>query len=212
LTTAEPLKIIVAGSGFSPHTIFIPEETIMSKLRSRTGRNRLLLAAALVLATLELAGSGGLGAPPRLADQMDRTSHSRSADEAALRSLIAAGGEAWNRGDAKGLASIWAEDGELVPGNGSYYVGRPQITDCLAALLSGPWKGSRFVFEVTSVRFLGTDVAVMHLNSAFLKAGELEPALGNRATQSIIATRKGSMWRVALYQSTRVSPPSPTHN
>ena len=44
---------------------------------------------------------------------------------------------------------------------------------------------------ITSVRFLGPDLALLHLNAGFIKAGESEAAPENRAAQSILATREG---------------------
>jgi uncharacterized protein (TIGR02246 family) len=186
---------------------------MMTKPSSGTARNRAVLRTALALAGAGFAGNAGSGASTLLAREtcgVERSSASRAADELAVRSLVATASEAWRRGDAVGAAAMWAEDGELVAGDGSYHVGRSQITAYLTGLLSGAWKGSRFVAEVSSVRFLGPDLALLHLNSAFIKAGESEPAPENRAAQSMLAVREGSgLWRVALYHSTRVHPPSP---
>src|SRR5262249_16793386 len=99
---------------------------------------------------------------------------SQEADEAAVRSLVPRASDAWGRGDAESLAAAWAEDGELVTGDGSYHSGRPEIERYLRRLLTGPWKGSRFVATVTSIRFPRPDVA--HFRSASITRGSIGSA------------------------------------
>jgi uncharacterized protein (TIGR02246 family) len=184
----------------------------MRKTGNGAGRRRLLIGTMLMLAAAEFVGASALETPRLVAGETSAATQaptSRATDEAALRSLIATASEAWAKGDAQTLAGVWAEDGELIAGDGSYHVGRPRITEFLTRILGGPWKDSRFVADITSVRFVAPDLALLHLSSAFLKAGEWEPAPGNRAAQSMLAVREGNVWQVAVYHSTRIAPPKP---
>jgi uncharacterized protein (TIGR02246 family) len=126
-----------------------------------------------------------------------------------VRLLITQASDAWGKGDVESLAAVWAQDGELVAGDGSYHSGRPAIAKYLTQLLTGSWKGSRFVSSVTSVRFPRPDIALIHLDGGFLLPGERELAPERRASVSIVAVRDGGTWRWALYHSTRLRPPSP---
>jgi uncharacterized protein (TIGR02246 family) len=152
-------------------------------------------------------GSVLLGVVLGLGAGLDATSF--AADEAAVRALVTQSSDAWNRGDADSLSAVWAENGELVAGDGTYCNGRPEIAAYLTRLLTGSWKGSRFVASVTNVRFPQPDVALLHVNAGFVLPGETEPAPDRRAVQSLVAVRVGSTWRLALYHSTRTRPPSP---
>jgi uncharacterized protein (TIGR02246 family) len=184
---------------------------MMRESWSSFGRVSVLVGVVLVLGAAGLDATR-FGASPLAAneDEPGRSAQptSREAEEAAVRSLVTQGSDAWNRGDAAGLAALWAENGELVAGDGVYCNGRPEIAKYFTRLLTGSWKGSRFVASVTSVRFPRPDVALMHLDSGFVLAGETEPAPDRRAVQSLVAVRNGSTWRLALYHSTRTRPPS----
>src|SRR5262249_35249682 len=88
-------------------------------------------------------------------------SSARAADEAALRALMAQMVEAWDRGDSAGLAAAFAEDGELVAGDGTLTSGRGEIERYFAGLLTRLPRGTRFASAVTSVRFLARDVGLV---------------------------------------------------
>jgi len=164
---------------------------------SRFGHGVVLAGAVVVLAVVGLDSQAGGSSQPA----------SPASDEAAVRTLVTQGSDAWNKGDADRLAALWAENGDLVTGDGTYCNGRQEIAKLLSRLLTGAWKGSRFEASVTSVRFLRPDVALLHLEAGFLLPGEGEPTPENRAVQSLVAVRDGSMWRFALYHSTRMRPP-----
>jgi uncharacterized protein (TIGR02246 family) len=179
------------------------------------GRGSVLLGVVLVIcaAGLEAAAfEASLIATNQEAAAVESVSQSapRQADEASVRLLITQASNAWNRGDVDSLAAVWAQDGELVAGDGSYHNGRPEIAKYLTHLLTGFWKGSRFVASVTSVRFPRPDVALAHLDGGFVLPGETELAPERRAAVSIIAIRDKATWQFALYHSTRLRPPSPS--
>jgi uncharacterized protein (TIGR02246 family) len=184
----------------------------MTNQWSRCCRGSVLLGVVLVLCGAGL-DSAGFGATLTAANQVEAAegssqSVSRQADEASVRLLVTQSSDAWKRGDVDSLAAVWAHDGELVAGDGSYHNGRPAIAKYLAQLLTGFWKGSRFVASVTSLRFPLPDVALMHLDAGFLLPDETELAPERRASVSIVAVRDGATWRLSLYHSTRLRPPS----
>ena len=57
------------------------------------------------------------------------TSQAASADEAAIRAQTAAWGKAYNGGDAKGVAALYAEDALLMPPGAAGVNGRAAIQD-----------------------------------------------------------------------------------
>lgn len=165
----------------------------------------LLSVMALALAIIgseavSNAASTTSSAPMHLA----QGSSARDGDEAPIRALATHITEAWNRGDASGFAAAFAEDGELISGDGTRSVGRQEIERYTAHLLMKP---TQFTASVIGVRFIDRDVAVWTADGGFLRPGETVIAPGQRGIQSLVARRDAGTWRVVLLQRTRIPPP-----
>jgi uncharacterized protein (TIGR02246 family) len=132
-----------------------------------------------------------------------------SADDAALRALMAQMTDAWNRGDSAALAATFAEDGEMVAGDGTLTSGRAKIERYLADLMTRLPKGTRFTAAVTGVRLVTPDVAVLSSSGGFLMPGDVDVTPERAGFQAVIAVREGGAWRATLFQRTRVLPPRP---
>lgn len=132
-----------------------------------------------------------------------------AADEAALRSLLAQMVDAWDRADSAGLAAAFAEDGELVAGDGTLTSGRAEIERYFAELLTRLPKGTRFSAPVTGVRLVAGDVALVCSDGGFLLPGDTEVTPERRGIQFLVAVRERGAWHAALFQRTRIPPPSP---
>ncbi len=142
-----------------------------------------LAAAALVLA-----------APVRAAGPK-----ARGADEKAIRQVYASYEAAWNAGDAKRVAAVWADDAEHVEADGRVITGRTAIGADFAQRLATVWKGSQLKQTVESIRFIKPDVAVV--DAAFEVTGghdaagkPLPPVHGRYAD---IWVKKGGSWHIA---------------
>jgi uncharacterized protein (TIGR02246 family) len=78
---------------------------------------------------------------------------------AAIRQNASAFVEAFNRGDAKGVAALWTDNGEYVDESGNAYVGREAIEKCYADFFKAN-PGASLLLEVDSVRLLSADAAI----------------------------------------------------
>ncbi len=96
--------------------------------------------------------------PGREGDKARHT-EDHSADEAAIRANIAQFVKAYNAGDAKAVASLFAPDGQAVDKDGAASEGREAIANTFAGIFAGMPKKRIEVF-VESIRFLGPDLAV----------------------------------------------------
>ena len=134
---------------------------------------------------------------------------SQELDQESLRSLPKQISDAWNKGDGRALAATFTEHGVLVSSDGTYCDGRAEIDRYLGRLFAAHLRGSRFAAKVISIRFLGPEVALMHLEGDFWMAGATEPPAERRAVQSLVAVRNAGRWRVALFQATRMRLPEP---
>ncbi len=98
-----------------------------------------------------------------------------NADEDAIRALDAKFVAAWNRHDAKAMASVWAEDGDLINPMGQYARGRADIEKLIAAEhgSTGAMRECKGTIAAETVRILSPDVAVADWE--FHVSGVLQP-------------------------------------
>jgi uncharacterized protein (TIGR02246 family) len=86
----------------------------------------------------------------------------RRSDEHAIRELLDRQAMGWAAGDADAYASVFTPDADYVTFLGSHYKGRAAIAASYAPLFKKFLKGSRLGFEITQLRFLTPDVALIH--------------------------------------------------
>jgi uncharacterized protein (TIGR02246 family) len=110
----------------------------------------------------------------------------RRTDEIAIRELIDHQVMGWAAGSPEGYASVFTSDADYITFLGSHYKGRAAIAASYAPLFKKLLKGSRLDFEITQLRFLTPDVALVHAEGAV-----------------VIGRRQRSR------RNTRVTPPSP---
>ncbi|MDR3621909.1 MAG: SgcJ/EcaC family oxidoreductase [Paludisphaera borealis] len=121
----------------------------------------------LLLAFLSAPGSpGDPGIRPAHAQDATRTEAAEvrgptpgpTAEEKTILGLDEAFVQAYNNGDAKALAALFAEDAEVVEDDGSHYRGRALVAKSLAETFEAN-KGAKIAFDVESIRFLTPDAA-----------------------------------------------------
>jgi uncharacterized protein (TIGR02246 family) len=131
----------------------------------------------------------------------------RSDDELAVREVYEQFLDAWNRGSGADLAAVFTPDGDLVGFDGTHLHGRREIGPFHQRLLDKWLKGSRLVGEVSDVRFLGPDVAVLHATGGTILRGKRAPAPERDSIQTLVVTRdEHGGWRLAAFQNTRLRP------
>ncbi|MDT5274357.1 MAG: hypothetical protein QOG95_1289, partial [Mycobacterium sp.] len=84
---------------------------------------------------------------------------------------------------------------------GSHYRGREAIAASYVPLFTKLLKGSRLATEITQLRFLTPDVALIHAKAAVLKKGRRRTR-GNNRVNITIAVRTDGRWLLAASQNT----------
>lgn len=143
-------------------------------------------------------------ATPAVADAASAAAGAPPADEAAVRVLFAELLAAWGRGDGRAYAACFTADADYVAFDGSHTRGREAIDASHQQLFDTWLKGTRLVGQVTGVRFLSPDVALLHATGGTVKRGRSTPAPGRDSIQTLVATREGGVWRFAAFQNSRV--------
>ena len=124
----------------------------------------------------------------------------RHADEAAIRELLNRQVIGWDAGDPEAYASVFTSDADYVTFLGSHHRGRDAIAASYVSLFRKLLKGSRLDMEVTQLRFLTPDVALIHTDAAVVK-GARRRSRRNRMNSSI-AVRADGQWLLAASQNT----------
>jgi uncharacterized protein (TIGR02246 family) len=126
---------------------------------------------------------------------------SLSNDKIKVRRLYRELLDSWNKHSADTMATLFAEDGELIGFDGSQLSGRAEIASTLRQIFADHVTPP-YVSKVRGVRPLSPGVAVLHTVVGIVPAGQpdLDPNLN--ATQTLIAAKQDDKWRIALFQNT----------
>jgi uncharacterized protein (TIGR02246 family) len=114
-------------------------------------------------------------------------------DVAAVRRTAEAFTTAFNAGDAKAVAALWAPDGEYVGPDGHKVRGRSAITKAYAEFFKGMPK-ARVEVHIDSIRSLGKHTALEEGSLKLYLPGDTEPGVSH---YSVLHVREGEGWRMA---------------
>jgi uncharacterized protein (TIGR02246 family) len=92
-----------------------------------------------------------VGAPARAADSGAKAAFERASHDFE---------SAWNAHDAKKMAAVWAEDGDLINPFNRVEKGRAEIEKLFVEEQGGPMKASTYKIESSTLREIGKDAAV----------------------------------------------------
>lgn len=129
-------------------------------------------------------------------------SSDRCADEDAIRELLDRQVTGWAAADSEAYASVFTPDADYVTFLGSHYKGREAIAASYVPLFKKLLKGSRLNTEITQLRFLTPDVALIHAKAAVVKAAARRPTRRNTTVNTTIAVRTDGRWLLAASQNT----------
>jgi uncharacterized protein (TIGR02246 family) len=133
-------------------------------------------------------------------------SSSRPADERAILELTRHLAESWNRHDADAYASVFSDNSDYIAFDGTHLEGRNANARHHARLFESVLRGSRIVFEDVAIKFLTTDVAVMHGMGSVLLPWQRAVTPGRRSLQTYVVVRQDGTWRIAAFHNVRVRP------
>jgi uncharacterized protein (TIGR02246 family) len=122
----------------------------------------------------------------------------------AVRKVVAAYMAAFNQGDAKALATLWTPSGDLLGPRGELLKGRDAIQKGFEEFFAVN-QDTRLRINVASIRFVGTDVAVLDGTTEVIPPLQGPPA-EIRAT--VILVRRGDQWLIESARDTLVPTPS----
>jgi len=108
---------------------------------------------------------------------------------------------AWNNSDSRRYAEVFLEDADFITLFGTHYNGRDQVDANHRRIFDTVYKDSRNHFAIESVRFVRPDVVMAFV----LATMELKEGKTLTARPSLLLTKEGGKWRIAVLQNTAVS-------
>ncbi|WP_077596863.1 SgcJ/EcaC family oxidoreductase [Oceanobacillus kimchii] len=109
--------------------------------------------------------------------------------------------DAWNKRDAEGMASRFAEQGVQIGFDGSKLVGKKEILSHLVPIFENH-PTPPFVTKVKNIRILGNDTAILHAIAGMIPPGKKEIDPSVNAHQTLVAVKKDDEWQIELFQNT----------
>jgi uncharacterized protein (TIGR02246 family) len=127
-------------------------------------------------------------------------------DEAAIRKVIAATTDMFNRHDAEGFVQYYTSDADLVTVRGEVMSGTAEIEAGLNRIFQTR-AGSATLREVdASIRLLGPDVALAHVTNELSglvgPGGECLPPHRERSVRVFV--KRDGAWKVTAFHNTRL--------
>ncbi|HZG61003.1 MAG TPA: SgcJ/EcaC family oxidoreductase [Anoxybacillus sp.] len=109
--------------------------------------------------------------------------------------------EAWNNRNARAMADLFADKGEMIGYDGSQEIGREEIFSHLKAIFEDH-PTARFVGKVKNVRLLGSNIAILRAIAGMVPPGQsdINPKVNTHHT--LIAENNEGKWRIQLFQNT----------
>jgi len=134
-------------------------------------------------------------------------SDSRAADEAAIQAVLVDSYKAWQAGDADGMVADYTADATAIM-TGSLRASRAVIRDSMAQAFAGPLKNTSTSNRQLSIRFLGTDAAIVVVESGILFPGQSEVPDAGKVNATWVFEKRDGRWLIAAYHNSPVLAPA----
>ena len=125
----------------------------------------------------------------------------RSDSENQILAVIGGLTEAWRAGSGEAWADAFAEDADFTVWFGLRLKGKKEIAWGHQLIFDSFYANTVFELEAKQFRFLGDDVAIVHLQGSVLKPGE-EPPAEPDAVPIAILNRVDNVWKIVTFQNT----------
>jgi uncharacterized protein (TIGR02246 family) len=127
-------------------------------------------------------------------------------DDREIRDLFDRFMRAWAGNDAATYVACFTPDADYVSYDGTRTVGRAAMHHHFDQLFRGVLAGSRLVGDIESIRFVSTDVAVVHGTASVLMPWRSTLPRRRLSRQTMIAVRTEQGWMFSAAHNGRVRP------
>lgn len=139
-----------------------------------------------------------------LKQQSSATIPSQTAGEEAIHDLFRQMLTSWDAGDSDAYATQFTNDADYITFDGTHLKGREAIAAVHRQLFTF-MKGSSLKGQITGIRFLSPDIALVHTTGAILLPGDTEIRPERKSIQTMVATKQNDYWLFTAFQNTRIT-------
>lgn len=138
-----------------------------------------------------------------------------SADETAIRTIIADETATWNKGDAVGYSRHFADAGTFTNIRGQFFTGHAAFLKQHEVIFEGIFKNTTLSQDVVSLKFIRPDVAIIETVTAVAgvaqaPAGVTRDDKGRLRTRLLqVVARENGVWKIVSYHNVDVKPGIP---
>jgi uncharacterized protein (TIGR02246 family) len=132
--------------------------------------------------------------------------------EEAIRSIVTAQVQAWNRNDAASWAKDFLEDATFINVRGDLVKGRAAIEKIHAFIFGGPYKASHCDVVIDAIDYPAPNVAIAELSTEITNFKNLPPGLvptfagSFRTRLKLVLVNGDSGWKIFAAQNTAIAP------
>jgi uncharacterized protein (TIGR02246 family) len=158
----------------------------------------MLTLLALVMTAFVLPACQPAGEPEAPEGEVTEMSEAESA-EAGIQTMIGEFEAAWNTADAAAIAGHFTADADFSGPDGEILTGSGAIETHYGELLATIYQGTTIEIEMTSIRWLGEDIALANgwwETSGITLPEGAEPPTG-KGLYTEILVKDGDAWRIA---------------
>jgi uncharacterized protein (TIGR02246 family) len=130
----------------------------------------------------------------------------RSEDEAAIQAVLVDSYTAWEAGDAEGMVANYTADATAIM-TGSFRDSRDAVRENMALAFEGPLKGTSTYNKQLSLRFVGSDGAIVVSESGILFPGQSEVPDAAKVNATWVFEKRDGRWLIAAYHNSPVLAP-----
>jgi uncharacterized protein (TIGR02246 family) len=139
---------------------------------------------------------------------IDAEQERTEAEVAAIRAESQAFVEAFNKGNAKGIAELWTADGEYVDDTGRTFAGRSAIEQEYAQFFKTN-KGHKMLLAIDSIKLLSDSAAIEDGQAMLTPTPPGPPAISK---YTAVHVKVDGKWRMSSVRDTRLETPSAYRN
>ncbi|PIG94558.1 DUF4440 domain-containing protein [Gloeocapsopsis sp. IPPAS B-1203] len=137
--------------------------------------------------------------------QASQSLTSNPADEAAICALFEQLVNSWNQGAGEAYGELYEEDADYVAFNGSRKKGRAAIAKQHQQLFDTFLKGTHLKGQIDSMRFLSSEVALVHTTGGTLMSWQSDASIPRRKSiQTLVARKSEGKWHFVAFHNTRI--------
>jgi uncharacterized protein (TIGR02246 family) len=121
-------------------------------------------------------------------------------DDTAVRAVLDQVYTAFAANDADAYVTAYADTVSAVM-PGAYLPHREALHAAMRQLFAGPLAGARGTYDIQSIRYLGSEVAVVISRGVVLLANQTDPAEAQPWMDTWVLSRNGGTWQVASFHT-----------